>query len=540
MTEGNKIAIIGLGPLGLVALKNCLEEGFEATGFDRIPYPGGLWTYTPEDRVSALPTTVVNISKERGCFTDFPFPAGEEMQNSFHTRDVDSLAVEVPSLCSAGDVQRYLASYVEHFNLRPSLRLSTSITRVYRDESANKWVIEIDGGPDEMFDRVIMATGQNHTPKYPDIKKIELFRGETLHSKSFKSPEGFKGKDVLIIGLGNTGADTAASLVGHANNIYLSHRHGCLVLPRVKDGKPVDHTINVRYVTWQRVFERFFPSLVEKLFNDFGKRLQDEAFNIRPEWKLSPAPSLKKYLPLFSDNLTDSLESGAVQSVDGVSRIVGPKNVELTDGKVIKVDTIIYCTGYMSDYSLLDPKYDPTRETTPDWAAARGSRGKPLPRLYQGVFSLSHPHSLAFQGAVALTMSQFQINDLSSMAVTQVWKGRSALPPQEEMEQAVDKHHAWMVELAREGSVLPQTVNPYQWVDWADQTAGTGVNKYLGWGWKGWKFWFQEPRLCSILMGGVYSPHIYRIFDGKRKKWDGARTEIERLYKVANEKPKLS
>lgn len=81
MTEGNKIAIIGLGeflveghsilwplgpfhvltitgPLGLVALKNCLEEGFEATGFDRIPYPGGLWTYTPEDRVSALPSNM--------------------------------------------------------------------------------------------------------------------------------------------------------------------------------------------------------------------------------------------------------------------------------------------------------------------------------------------------------------------------------------------------------------------------------------------------------------------------------------------------
>ncbi|KAI8274136.1 hypothetical protein K4K56_001884 [Colletotrichum sp. SAR 10_98] len=78
-----------------------------------------------------------------------------------------------------------------------------------------------------------------------------------------------------------------------------------------------------------------------------------------------------------------------------------------------------------------------------------------------------------------------------------------------------------MVELTREGSVLPQTITPYQWADWVDQTAGTG-----------------EPRFCSILMGGVYSPHIYRVFDGKRKKWGGARREIERLYKVANEKPK--
>lgn len=74
------------------------------------------------------------------------------------------------------------------------------------------------------------------------------------------------------------------------------------------------------------------------------------------------------------------------------------------------------------------------------------------------------------------------------------------------------------------GSVLPQTVKLHQWADWADQTAGTGVNEYLGWGWKRWKFWFQEPVFCSILMGGVYS----RAFDGKRKKWGGARTEVEK------------
>ncbi|KAI8200596.1 hypothetical protein KHU50_006727 [Colletotrichum sp. SAR 10_65] len=75
--------------------------------------------------------TVVNISEERGYFTDFPFPAGEEMQTSFHVGDLDLLALEVSSLCSAGDVRRYLASYVEHFNSRLAMRLSTSVTRVY-------------------------------------------------------------------------------------------------------------------------------------------------------------------------------------------------------------------------------------------------------------------------------------------------------------------------------------------------------------------------------------------------------------------------
>lgn len=59
------VAVIGAGPAGLVALKNLLEEGFDATGFDRNAYVGGLWQYTEEDKTSVLPSTVVNISKER-------------------------------------------------------------------------------------------------------------------------------------------------------------------------------------------------------------------------------------------------------------------------------------------------------------------------------------------------------------------------------------------------------------------------------------------------------------------------------------------
>ncbi|KAI8255106.1 hypothetical protein K4K58_005849 [Colletotrichum sp. SAR11_239] len=37
----------------------------------------------------------------------------------------------------------------------------------------------------------------------------------------------------------------------------------------------------------------------------------------------------------------------AVQSVDGASRVVRPDKVEPIDGKVIKVDTTIYCAGYI-------------------------------------------------------------------------------------------------------------------------------------------------------------------------------------------------
>lgn len=53
------------GPSGLVTLKNLKEEGFNAIGFDRNAYIGGLWQFTAEGRTSVMETTVVNISRER-------------------------------------------------------------------------------------------------------------------------------------------------------------------------------------------------------------------------------------------------------------------------------------------------------------------------------------------------------------------------------------------------------------------------------------------------------------------------------------------
>lgn len=50
--------LIIAGVLGLVALKNLVEEGFDVTGFDSNAYVGGLWHYTDEDKTSVLPSAL--------------------------------------------------------------------------------------------------------------------------------------------------------------------------------------------------------------------------------------------------------------------------------------------------------------------------------------------------------------------------------------------------------------------------------------------------------------------------------------------------
>ena len=49
-----------LGAIGLVAMKNLLEEGFDVTGFDRNQFLGGLWHYDEQARISVLQSIILS------------------------------------------------------------------------------------------------------------------------------------------------------------------------------------------------------------------------------------------------------------------------------------------------------------------------------------------------------------------------------------------------------------------------------------------------------------------------------------------------
>lgn len=257
--------------------------------------------------------------------------------------------------------------------------------------------------------------------------------------------------------------------------------------------------------------------------------------DLDPDWGLDPAPSVKVTNPVVSDTIIERLRTGEVRSVPGVRQITGPTEIELEDGRLIDVDVIICCTGYKYGFDILDPKVDPSAEQPQAWVEAPGSKGRALPRLYQNVFSLKHPDSLAFLGCAWLVLSAFCLADIASMCIAQVWRGTSHLPSQSEMERWMNRQEQRMSGLAQRGTVIPAAVPAREWLVWADATAGTGVEDHLGWGWKGWWFWITDRKLWGMLMDGPVTSAAWRLFEGKRKKWNGAREEIEWANKVEAE-----
>lgn len=300
-------------------------------------------------------------------------------------------------------------------------------------------------------------------------------------------------------------------------------------LPREVNGKPGDHAVTLRKSLIQGWMDERFPGTSEYLVTSIIKKLQRDAFNIRPEWKLSPAPSLKHCPPIVSETLIVALEAGTIQPVPGIQAFREGNVVELQDGTSITVDTIVWCTGYQLDFSVLDPSVDPSRNTTRAWTEAPGSRGKPLPRLFKNMFSLDYPDSLVVLGPAFFLQSAMLPYDLATMAIAQIWKGSFDLPPLEKMTAEVDERHAWLATLAKDGTIMPGHIREQQWMAWVNEAAGTGVASNLGWGMAGWSFWYRDRGLCRLLMDGIYTPFVYRLFDGRRKKWEGAREQILKM-----------
>lgn len=112
-----------------------------------------------------------------------------------------------------------------------------SVTKRPDFSETGQWevVTETEGKQDRaVFDAVMVCTGQFLSPHLPleSFPGIHKFKGQILHSQEYRIPDAFRGKRILVVGLGNTGGDVAVELSGIAAQVLFlnqglhSHQHG--------------------------------------------------------------------------------------------------------------------------------------------------------------------------------------------------------------------------------------------------------------------------------------------------------------------------
>jgi hypothetical protein len=119
-----------------------------------------------------------------------------------------------PTYIPKDKLAAWFEAYVESMEL--NYWTATEFEGGSYDEKAKRWSVLLrraDGTRREMHPRhVVMATGASGIPSIPDIPSLRDFHGEVLHSSRYDDGEAWKGKNVLVIGSGNSGHDIAQDL----------------------------------------------------------------------------------------------------------------------------------------------------------------------------------------------------------------------------------------------------------------------------------------------------------------------------------------
>ncbi|KAL3286888.1 hypothetical protein HHI36_001375 [Cryptolaemus montrouzieri] len=215
-----KIAVIGAGAAGLVAIKYCVQEGYECEAFEQTEFVGGTWNYTDEVGLdkNGLPVHTsmyknlrTNLPKEVMMFENFPYR--EDIEESYITQS---------------QVLEYLNDYADKLKLRNHIRHLKLVTHIEPVES-NKWDIDIQDvktkyTEKKRFDAVIVCNGKYGVPYIPKILGLETFPGSCIHSHDYRSEDPYKDKVVLVIGGGPSGIDIAHRLYQVAKKVFCSFK----------------------------------------------------------------------------------------------------------------------------------------------------------------------------------------------------------------------------------------------------------------------------------------------------------------------------
>ncbi|KAJ5885164.1 dimethylaniline monooxygenase [Penicillium taxi] len=516
--ERIKVAVIGAGPTGLSMLKTLTENGFAVTLYERRSQVGGIWAYTKNPSwTTALKSTQANVSKYTCGFSDFPMPD------------------KYPSHMNVFEWQEYMEDYARHFDVLKQCVLNTSVHKVHRNTDDTRWVLELgrEGGKRETaeYDRIAVCNGYETKACVPKFEGQELFEGTIMHAQQFRDPEPFKDKKVVVLGLCSSSGDIIPTLMPVASRVWVSHRRGSVFIRRFRNGTPVHLPLTWRYRTTGVVLEQWFPSFARFCGDLAVKYLSRSMLGGKPDpaWGIEPYPSPSLILPGVWERVLPFLQDGSLTSLKGLTKFVGPKSIEFADGTVLDdVDTVILATGYEADFSLLSEVVERSRPNL-DWY-----QGPDMYRLWMNLFPPRWADSVAVLNYSTFGRTNgFSFADMMSMAISSAWQGIEPFPSIENMECHVDEHQRWIAKRWRiEPNTPTSAVKPWEFQGWLHRAAGTGMEN-LGWGWKGWKFWWQDREMYKLMKDGVETVHMYRFFEtDRRQAWPGSRNAIVHVNEV--------
>ncbi len=311
--ETARVLILGAGPSGLAMAWQLQNKGI----FYEILEKGGNPAQSWHDHYDRLRLHTV---KKYSALPGMPFPK------------------DYPRYVPRLKLLEYFKAYAETFKIHPHYH--QNVTSVRKNDNG-LWTIQTDK---DIFcaSCVVLATGYNRLPRFPEWADHIDFTGQVIHSDSYQNGSPYSGQKVLVVGMGNTGAEIALDLCEHGASPTLSVRNPVNIVPLEVMGRPIQTT----------------AILLSKLPNwltDFiGKQVQKRTIGdlssyglITPEYAPTEQVRRTGKIPVIDIGTVEKIKSGKIKVQPGI-KAFRQGTVLFENGSEKSFDSIILATGYRS------------------------------------------------------------------------------------------------------------------------------------------------------------------------------------------------
>jgi len=217
----------------------------------------------------------------------------------------------------------YLESYASHFDL--PIRHGTKVDKLQRE---NGGFLATAGDVALRANRVVVAMASYQKPKVPGFAGDLDSRIVQLHAADYENPSQLQDGDVLVVGLGNSGAEISMELARH-HRVHLSGEPSA-----VQPFRP-------ERLSGRILMPFVGPVILNRVLttsNPLGRKVRSKM--------------LHKAAPLLRVKPKDLVGAG----VERVGRVTGLVDgyPSLVDGSVLDVANVVWCTGFEPGFSWID------------------------------------------------------------------------------------------------------------------------------------------------------------------------------------------
>ena len=392
-----RACVIGAGSSGIAAAKALYLAGVPFDCFEKGSVVGGNWVYdNPNGQSACYETLEINTSCPRMAFSDFPMPA------------------DYPDYAAHHQVRDYFEAYVDHFGFRDTITFDTTVEQVTRNADGS-WQVRIagpDGEETREYAAVLVANGHHWDARWPEPAYPGDFEGEQIHAHDYRTSAELAGRDVVVVGMGNSALDISVEAAKVARSATISVRRGQWVLKKHLLGRPSDQVALPGWMPW----------FVTRARLELGAFLSGDVTKLGlPKPDHRPGQSH----PVQSVRFDEMVKAGRITPKPGIDHLEG-RSVVFTDGTSAPADLIVWATGYRVTFPFLDP-------------ALIAAQDNDLPLWKRMV----HPDlpGLYFIGLVQAVGAVMPISEAQGAWVAQMLTGQYLPPPDREIRTLMQRDH---------------------------------------------------------------------------------------------------